>query len=56
MSGVNNALLQAMAVQQALKTEEGKLNPLEFVDQLLEKMKSFEEGKFDDEDDSDSQM
>ena len=55
ISGVNNALLQAMAIKQALKTEEGQLNPVEFVDKLLEKIKPLEEGKFD-EDDSDSQM
>ena len=55
ISGVNNALLQAMAIQQALKTMEGRLNPVEFVNQLLEKIKPLEEGKFD-EDDSDSQM
>lgn len=55
ISGVNNALLQAMAIQLALHTEQGKLNPEEFVDRLLEKIKPYEEGKFDEED-SDSQM
>lgn len=55
ISGVNNALLQAMAIQLAMQTEEGKLNPVEFIDQLLEKIKPFEEGLFD-EDGSDSQM
>lgn len=54
VSGVNNALLQAMAIRLALGTEKGKLNPVEFVDQLLEKIAPFEEGKFDVED-SDSQ-
>lgn len=54
ISGVNNAVLQAMAVQLALQTEKGKLNPVDFVDQLLEKIAPFEEGKFDEED-SDSQ-
>ena len=54
VSGVNNAVLQAMAIQLALHTEEGKLNPVEFVDHLLEKISPFEEGKFDEED-SDSQ-
>ena len=49
VSGVNNAVLQAMAIQLALKTE-GKLNPVEFIDQLLEKIAPFEEGKFDEED------
>ena len=39
----------------ALKTEESGLNPVEFVDKLLEKIKPLEGGKFD-EDDSDSQM
>lgn len=52
---MNNALLQAMAIQLALHTEQGKLNPEEFVDRLLEKIKPYEEGKFDEED-SDSQM
>ena len=51
---MNNAVLQAMAVQLALQTEKGKLNPVDFVDQLLEKIAPFEEGKFDEED-SDSQ-
>lgn len=54
ISGVNNAVLQAMAVQLALQTEKGKLNPVDFVDQLLEKIAPFEEGKFDEKD-SDSQ-
>ena len=54
ISGVNNAVLQAMAIQLALTTEKGKLNPVDFVDQLLEKIAPFEEGKFDEED-SDSQ-
>ncbi len=54
VSGVNNAVLQAMAIQLALRTEKGKLNPLDFIDQLLEKISPFEEGKFDEED-SDSQ-
>ena len=54
ISGVNNAVLQAMAIQLALTTEKGKLNPVNFVDQLLEKIAPFEEGKFDEED-SDSQ-
>ena len=54
MSGVNNALLQAMAVRLALHTEKGKLNQVGFVDQLLEKIRPFEEGQFD-EDNSDSQ-
>ena len=54
VSGVNNAVLQAMAIQLALKTGKGKLNPVEFIDQLLEKIAPFEEGKFDKED-SDSQ-
>ena len=54
ISGVNNAVLQAMAIQLALTTEKGKLNPVDFVDQLLEKIAPFEEGKFDQED-SDSQ-
>ena len=43
-----------MAIQLALTTEKGKLNPVDFVDQLLEKIAPFEEGKFDQED-SDSQ-
>lgn len=43
-----------MAIQLALTTEKGKLNPVDFVDQLLEKITPFEEGKFDEED-SDSQ-
>ena len=55
ISGVNNALLQAMAIRQALQTEKGKLNRLEFVDELLKKIAPFEEGQFDDPD-SDSQM
>lgn len=54
MSGVNNAVLQAMAIQLALHTEIGKLNPVEFIDQLFKKIVPFEEGKFDEED-SDSQ-
>ena len=54
VSGVNNAVLQAMAIQLALTTEKGKLNPVDFVDQLLEKIAPFEEGKFDEKD-SDSQ-
>ena len=44
-----------MAIQEALKTEEGGLKTVEFVDKLLKKIKPLEEGKFD-EDDSDSQM
>ena len=55
ISGVNNTLLQAMAIQEALKTEEGGLKTVEFVDKLLKKIKPLEEGKFD-EDDSDSQV
>lgn len=51
---MNNAVLQAMAIQLALHTEKGKLNPVEFIDQLLEKIAPFEEGKFDEEH-SDSQ-
>ena len=55
ISGVNNALLQAMAIRLVMQTEEGKLNGVEFVDELLKKIQPFEEGQFDEEN-SDSQM
>ena len=47
VSGVNNAILQAMAINLALQTNRDKLNPVEFIDQLIEKIMPFEEGKFD---------
>lgn len=43
-SGINGAILQAMAVKLALQTPEGTLDPLKFVKVLMEKILPFEEG------------
>ena len=42
ISGVCGALLQSMAVKQALLQPVGTLQPVEFVDNLLEKIGPFE--------------
>ena len=43
-SGINGAILQAMAVKLALQTPEGTLDPLKFIKVLMEKIIPFEEG------------
>lgn len=42
LSGINYSILQAAAIKFALLTEEGTLNPIEFVDKLSDFMKPHE--------------
>ncbi len=44
ISGVNGALLQAMAVKLALRTDQGKVDPVAFLGNLLQQIMPFEEG------------
>lgn len=42
-SGINGALIQAMAIKLALNIPQGKLDPMEFLKLLEEKIKPFED-------------
>ena len=42
ISGVNGALLQAMSIKLALQTE-GQVDPVKFVDSLLQQIQPFED-------------